>query len=55
MAPLEGVAQQLRAPAAGSGPPQANFFWSLATWLLIGGAAATVAGGMRLRSAGRGH
>ncbi|MCJ7491891.1 MAG: hypothetical protein MUP15_07060 [Dehalococcoidia bacterium] len=56
MAPLEGVAQQLTAPASGSGPPQANSFWSLASWLLIGGAAATSVGWLlRLRSAGRGN
>ena len=54
MAPLEGVAQQLTAPHAGSGPPDGDIFRYLETWLLVAGAGAIFVGGLlRLRPAGR--
>ena len=54
MAPVGGVGTQITAPSTGSGPPEGNPYWLLATWLLIGGAGATVAGGLCLRLGRRG-
>ena len=54
MAPVGGAGTQIAAPATGSGPPEGNPYWLLATWLLIGGAGATVAGGLCLRLGRRG-
>jgi hypothetical protein len=54
MAPVGGVGTQIAAPSTGSGPPEGNPYWLLATWLLVGGAGATVAGGLCLRLGRRG-
>ena len=54
LAPVGGAGTQIAAPATGSGPPEGNPYWLLATWLLIGGAGATVAGGLCLRLGRRG-
>jgi hypothetical protein len=54
MVPVGGAGTQIAAPSTGSGASGGAFSWTLTAWLLIGGAGATVAGGLCLRLGSRG-